>query len=126
MDGGVKLKAQAVGQARKVIEDAHDVRDFQAGFVVEADRAERLPVLLGNLRGVPGELVCDRQEGPLSVGEIRQLAPAAILDGGGKSAVAAFGTQKLCVALRSVETVLCGRGGAGDHFPLTAREPALG
>src|SRR5207253_6985381 len=46
----VELEPEAVGEAGQVIEDAHHVRHLEARTVVEAEGAQRPPVLLDHAR----------------------------------------------------------------------------
>ena len=39
LGGGVELQAEAIGEAREVVEDADDVGDLEAGAIVEAEVA---------------------------------------------------------------------------------------
>ena len=71
--GPSRLKAtsleynKAVRKTRKVVEDADDVGHLETSLVVEAEVAQRLPVLLNHLRRLGRELARDRAEGSISI-----------------------------------------------------------
>ena len=124
--GSIEFEAHAVCQPSEVVEDAHNVCHLQAAFVVQADFAQGLPILLHHAGGLPRELFGHRQERQLAVAEIRQISPTAFLDGVGEFDVRTFRTQKLCVTLCSVEAVLGGGRRTRDHFPLLTGEDTIG
>ena len=124
--GSIEFEAQAVCQPSEVVEDAHDVCHLQAAFVIQADFAQGLPILLYHAGGLPRELFGHGQERTLAVAQIRQLSPAALLDGVGEFDVRTFRTQKLCVTLCSVEAVLGGGRRTRDHFPFFTGKDAFG
>jgi len=78
--GWVELEAEAVREAGEVVEDADDVRHLQAGAVVEAEIAQRLPVFRDHPGRRRAHLLPDRAEGALSLGEMGQIAPPPLLD----------------------------------------------
>ena len=64
----IELEAESVGQTREVIEDADDVRGFHAGAVVEAEVAQRQPIVFCDVRGLGAEFLRDRAKGAIAVG----------------------------------------------------------
>jgi hypothetical protein len=95
-----------------------------ASHLVEAQRAQLLPVLDRHARRRGTQLLGDRAQRSLARPKPSQLAPSPLLDRSDQFAVPAFGTQKLCVGLRSVVAIL-GRGGyRRDHLALGPRKRA--
>jgi hypothetical protein len=120
----MKLQTESVGESRQIVENPDYMRDLQASHLVETERAQRLPVLDRHARRRGAQLFGDRAQRPLARGKAPQLAPSPLLDRGDQFAVPAFGTQKLCVGLRSVVAIL-GRGGhRRDHLALGPRKRA--
>jgi len=107
-----------------MIKDADDVRDFEAGGVVEAEVAERLPVVGGHARGCGAEFLRQRTQRPRPFGQACQRIPASGFHCLDKHRIAVFDTQKLCVRLRSIVTILGRRGNAGNHFPFRSIQMA--
>ncbi|MBI2060807.1 MAG: hypothetical protein HYT87_13650 [Nitrospirae bacterium] len=56
VSAGVQLEAESIRHPRQVVEDTDDVGDFQAGFVIEAQIAQWLPIVLDHFRGRAAEL----------------------------------------------------------------------
>ena len=44
-DSRIQLQAETISKSRQVVEDTYDVRDLKQRFVVEAQFAQRLPIL---------------------------------------------------------------------------------
>ena len=53
----IELQPKPVGQPGQIVEDADDVRDFKNRLIVEAQLAQRPPVLGGHPRGHRAELL---------------------------------------------------------------------
>ena len=120
----MKLQTESVGESRQVVENPDYMRDLQASHLVEAQRAQRLPVLDRHARRRGAQLLGDRAQRPLARPKAPQLAPSPLLDRRDQFPVPALGTQKLCVRLRSVVAIL-GRSGHGrDHLALGPRKRA--
>lgn len=105
-----------------MIKDADDVRDFEAGGIIKAEVAERLPVFGGHARGCSAELLRQRAQSPRPFGQACQRIPASGFNCLDKRWVAVFDTQKLCMRLRSIVAILGRRGNAGNHFPFRSTQ----
>lgn len=107
-----------------MVEDADEVNDLEAAPVVEAELANRSPVVLGHARRRRRKLLRDRAERAVANGEALDGTPLAPLDRFREVSLAAFDTQKLCVRLRSVVTVLGGGRDRREHLALAPVEGA--
>ncbi len=94
---GIELQAEAVSEAGEVVEDADDVRHFEAGVVIEVEIAQGLPVRRDHPGRSRAHLLRDGAEGALAVGQIGQIAPSPLLNRFDKCRIALFDTQKLRV-----------------------------
>jgi len=111
------LQAEAISQSYQVVEDADDVRDLQTSLVVESEIAQWLPVAFDHAGRVRAQFLGNRAQGHGTFTQAVYGSPVTGLQGRNQRAVATFDTQKLCVRLSSVETIL-GRCRHGrDHFP---------
>lgn len=126
MSRGVQLQTESVRQARQVIEDADNVRDFETGLIVESQVPERAPVLFDHTRRRGAEFFSDGTERAVARGQAGNLAPAFLFDRFDQRWIAMFGTQKLRVRLRSIMAILRRRRDPGDHLALLAAEAAFG
>ena len=124
--GFIELQPEPVRKARKVVEDAHDVTNFEASLVVETEAPQRLPVGLGHARWGGAELVGDGAEGAFARSDGGDGIPRTRLDGFHQLRRGIFEAQKLCVRLRSVVAVLSCGGDPGYHFAFRPREGAGG
>jgi len=92
----VEREPDSIGETRQIVEDPDDVHDLEAGAIVEAEPAQRLPVVLGHAGRGCRELFGNRTELAVPLTEL-ELAPAFLFDGTRELGIAAFDTQKLCV-----------------------------
>ena len=112
------MKAEAIGEARQKVENPDDVPNLEQLLIAEAKVAQRLPVLACHPRRRCAHFFGDMTERADARGQVGQFAPSMLLDSFDQLRVSAFDTQKLCVGLRSVMAVLCGRRGRSDHLAL--------
>jgi len=101
-----------------MIENPDDVPNFEQLLIAETQVAQRLPVLARHPRRRCAHFLGDMTERADARRQAGQFAPSMLLDRVDKLRVPAFDTQKLCVGLRSVMAVLCGRRGRCDHLAL--------
>ena len=78
--GSIKLQPEAVGEARQVIEDADNMRDFETCLIVKSQVSKRLPIFLDHAGGGSTELLGDCAQGAITRGEFRYISPTFVLD----------------------------------------------
>ena len=105
-----------------MIENSDDVPNFEQLLIAEPQVAQRLPVLARHPRRRCAHFFGDMTERADARRQAGQFAPSMILDRVDQLRVPAFDTQKLCVGLRSVMAVLCGRRGRRYHLALGAAQ----
>ena len=91
------MQAEPVCEARQIVEQSHDVSDFETPLVVEAKGTEFVPVALDHSRGRCAELVCDLAQRALEGREGLQFAPPMLLDRLRQLRVAVLRTEELCM-----------------------------
>jgi hypothetical protein len=101
-----------------MVENPDDVRNLEQLAVAEAQVTQRLPVLARHPRRRCAHFFGDMTERADARGQAGQFAPSMLLDRIDQPRVSALDTQKLCVGLRSVMAVLCGRRSRSDHLAL--------
>jgi len=112
------MKSEAIGEARQKIENSDDMPNLEHLAVTEAQVAQRLPVLARHPRRRCAHFFGDMTEHANARRQAGQFAPSMLFDRVDQLRVPAFDTQKLCVGLRSVMAVLCGRRSRSDHLAL--------
>jgi hypothetical protein len=116
------LQTQAVSESGEVIEDSDDMRHLEAAFVVESQVSKIFPVLLDDPGWCLRQLIGELSERPIALGQAVGCTPVACLDRFDQLVPAALDTQKLCVRLSSVETVLAGGRNGGDELAFATGE----
>ena len=100
------MQAQPIGQPCEVVEDADDVREFEACLIVEAQIPKWLPILFDHQRGGGAELFRQSAQRVFSWCEESHISPSLFLQRLHQLVFTVLDTQKLCVALRSIVAVL--------------------
>jgi hypothetical protein len=91
---------------------------FQTGAVVESQVAQGLPVCCKHAGWRCTQLLGHFAQSRISRRQAGHITPAARFDGLDQSQVTGLDTQKLCVGLRSIITILRRRGDPGNHLTL--------
>ena len=118
------MQTQPVGEPGEIVENPDDMRHLQTGPVVKSQRPQRLPIVWRHPGWGRTEFFRDRTEGLLALRQSFDCSPAPLLDRLRQNWTATLKTQKLCVMLCSVRTILGCRRHGGDHFALGTRQGA--
>ncbi len=77
-----RLQAETVSKACEIVEDADDMRDFEAGAIIEAQCPQRLPVLWRHAGWGCAELFGDGAQRAFACRQPFDLTPTASFDRG--------------------------------------------
>lgn len=101
------------------------MRDFEAGLIIESQVSQRSPIFFDHARRRGAQFFGDGTKGAVARRQPQNLTPAFLFDRFNQRRIAMFGTQKLCVGLRSIITILRRCRDSRDHLALLSAEGAL-
>ena len=98
------------------------MRNLETGLIFETQLTERMPILFRHPSRRSTQLLRQGTKSSIAIGQRSSLAPSTLLDRLDQIMITLFDTQKLCVRMRSVMTILCSSGNGCDHLALSTVE----